>query len=195
MITGRYGIPSVSPGAILRTQHAQVITGSSSVDNGVYDGKLLSDSVVCELVQGWVFEHKSQFLLDGFPRTVGQADLFGVLLESAGVDLQIVISLHADDRVLENRVANRRLCNSCGANFQLGFHIPAATGDCPKCGGALTRRMDDTPEVFQRRMEEFNAKTLPLTGYYQERNLLRSVDAGRAPELVFQDIAEILESA
>ena len=150
-------------------------------------GKLLPDSVIVELTRTWLEDHGGEeFVLDGFPRTIGQADALAAMLDCRGTPLEIVLALEAPTETLQHRVASRMVCQQCGAIVSVGLHVKNPTSPCPRCGGLLGRRSDDSPEILVARLEEYREKTEPLLEYYDERGLLHRVDSGRPPEVVFR---------
>jgi adenylate kinase len=145
------------------------------------------------LVKRWLEQYDGQFIFDGFPRTVGQAEALDQILQGRGTSLDLVIALEAKLSTLQDRVKNRLICTKCGQIVSLGLHVPTADTPCPMCGGKLSKRSDDTSETLQRRMVEYEQKTQPLIAFYKERGLLHRVDTTPKPERVFDSIAKIVE--
>ncbi len=194
MISARYSFPITSPGAILREEKRNGTALGLEADKITSQGRLLPDETVVTLVQSWLAQHNGEFIFDGFPRSRGQADALGDILQKRNTPLDVVIALDAGLDTLRSRVASRMVCTRCGQIVSAGLQVEGPESSCPKCGGALTRRNDDTPEVLDARMREYAEKTEPLIAYYEERRLLRRVDSTRTPDLVFASIASILES-
>ena len=195
MITARYGIPVTSPGAMLREEKRQGTPLGLEAEKITSQGRLLPDGVIVELVRTWLAQHDSEFIFDGFPRSLGQADLLEEILRERETPLDVAVALDANFDTLSQRVACRRVCTQCGQIVSAGLHVESDASICPKCGGTLTRRSDDTPEVLSARMREYAEKTEPLLDYYDRRRLLRRVDSAGTPELVFASVAAILEGA
>jgi adenylate kinase len=195
MIAARYGIPITSPGAILREEKRIGSALGVEADKITSQGRLLPDETVVGLIRNWLEHHDSEFVFDGFPRSRGQADALEELLRGRGTPLDAVLALEADADTLRQRVAGRMVCQKCGNIVAAGLHVESAASPCPKCGGPLGRRSDDTPEVLAARLKEYEAKTAPLLDYYEQRKLLRRVDSARTPDLVFASIASILEES
>jgi adenylate kinase len=193
MIRAKYSLPITSPGAMLREEKRAGSQLGVEADKLTSHGKLVPDEMVNELVAHWLERHRDAFVFDGYPRSRGQADALDQMLSAHSVALDVVLSLEIDLPTIRDRVARRMTCSSCARIFSVGLHVPSADAKCPSCGGLLVKRKDDTSEALDARMEEFAAKTEPLISRYRERGILRSVDAGRRPEIVFDSISMILE--
>ncbi len=193
IIRERFGIPIVSPGAILREEKRKDTELGREADKLTSQGKLLPDDVIIELVRSWLHEHQAEFVFDGFPRSLGQAAALESTLGKLGRPLDVAIALEASIETLHNRVANRLVCGNCGQIVAAGLHVASIGTACPKCGGPLGRRRDDSPEILDARLVEYAAKTEPLLDYYEKRNLLTRIDSARSPETVFASISAILE--
>jgi adenylate kinase len=193
LIQAKYQIPVTSPGAILREEKKAGTPLGRQADELTREGKLLPDSIIVGLVERWLVQQHDGFVFDGFPRTLGQAAALDDLLAKKQSELDVVISLDADRDVLEDRVLHRVMCSECGAIFRIGQHVASLADPCPICGGSLTKRRDDTIEVFSARFAEYTAKTFPLLNYYAGRQLLHRVSSASTPELVFSQVSAILE--
>jgi adenylate kinase len=152
-------------------------------------GRLVPD----ELVLAMLFERVSRpdcskgYLLDGFPRTIPQAEALEQRLAQRGARVQ-VLNLEVPDALLLERITGRRSCKACGNIHHLKHSAPKTAGKCDKCGGELVQRSDDTAAVVVKRLAEYHASTQPLEAYYGARRLLVNVDGARTPELVFEDL-------
>ena len=133
------------------------------------------------------------FLLDGFPRTVGQADVLDGLLAEIGRKLDGVIDFAVSDDELIRRLSGRRTCPNCTATFHAVAMPPKKEGVCDKCGNALIQRADDQPESIKTRLNEYAAKTEPLLSYYRERGTLQSVDASPGPDEIFAKVQNLMK--
>jgi adenylate kinase len=194
MIESRYRIPITSPGAMLRDEkRRQTPLGLESAEL-TRQGKLLPDAIIVRLTETWLDAHDSEFILDGFPRTVGQADALEAMLAKRGAPLDVALALEADLETLQKRVASRMFCLTCRAIVSVGLHVRDAGDPCPRCRGVLARRDDDSPETLAARLVEYEEKTAPLLAYYEQRGLLQRVDSSRPPDVVFQSIISILEA-
>ena len=194
MISAKYEIPVTSPGAILREEKRLGTPLGFEADQLTANGQLLPDQTVNALVETWLLTYHPAFVLDGYPRSIGQADALAVMLESHGSPLQIVICLEADQSTIEQRVQKRLVCEGCGTIVSIGLHV-SAEDTCPKCGGRLVKRADDNLETLAFRMCEYRQKTEPLISYYRSRGLLHVVDSTRAPDVVQSEIVGLLEAA
>lgn len=175
----RRGVPHVSTGDLLRgAVKADSPLGRQA--RGYLDrGRLVPDEVVVGMVRERLdrSDARKGFILDGFPRTVAQAEALDRELTSRGRRLRAVVLFELqDDEVLE-RLGGRLTCTSCGAMYHLRHEPPSQEGICDRCGGGLEVREDDRPGTVRRRLEEYREKTAPLVAYYQGRGILRRVDA------------------
>jgi adenylate kinase len=193
LIEEHFGIPVTSPGAILREEKKNGTKLGIEAEEYTKYGKLLPDELIIGLVQAWLNQHDGQFVFDGFPRSIGQADALVEMLAKRNTPLDVVLALSADDQTLHQRVASRVMCSKCGRIFSIGLHVGSLSDACPVCGGVLTRRTDDTPETLNARLVEYHEKTEPLLAYYSKAGLLKTVDSTRAPEVVFESVRQILE--
>ena len=195
MIKTRYQIPTASPGAILREEKRRGTELGITADQLTSKGQLLPDEIIVAVVRSWLVGQNSAFLFDGFPRTVGQADALEQILAGRGKPLDVAIALDCNAGTLKHRVLNRLVCSDCGHVFSVGWQVPDAQTPCPHCGGHLEKRRDDTLETLEHRLCEYFDKTEPLLAYYEQRGLLRRVDADGPADRVSADIAAILEAA
>ncbi|MBK7643480.1 MAG: adenylate kinase [Planctomycetes bacterium] len=182
-------LPHVSTGDLFR-ENLKNNTALGLKARGFMDsGRLVPDELVLEML----FDRVSKpdcargYLLDGFPRTIPQAEALEKRLAERGARVQ-VLNLVVPDTLLLERITGRRSCKSCGNIQHQKYSPPKTAGKCDKCGAELTQRSDDTAEVFGKRLSEYHALTRPLEAYYSARKLLQSVDGARAPESVFEDL-------
>ena len=189
----RYGIPTASPGAMLRDEMRRGTELGIEADRLTRDGSMVPDSMVIRLVGQWLEANTSQFIFDGFPRTLGQAEALDEMLARNGQALDAVLFFDLPAEVIASRVLNRLSCTQCGRIFAIGLQLTAEETRCPECGGVLERRSDDTLEALQQRMAQYREKTDPLVGYYREKGLLRTLKAAEHPEAVFEEIVSILD--
>ena len=192
-IHARYGFPVTSPGSILREEKRRGTALGIEADKLTRDGHLVPDELVIHVIEDWLAQHDGEFVFDGFPRSLGQADALEAMLARRGLPLELVIALDAHPETLHSRVKGRLVCLDCGRIVALGLHVPDPAAPCPYCGGRLARRTDDTPETLATRLLEYEEKTAPLLAYYEQRGLLRRVESHGAPEEVFAAIRSIME--
>ncbi|MDJ0625654.1 MAG: adenylate kinase [Candidatus Caenarcaniphilales bacterium] len=163
----------------------------------VKEGKLIPDSLVIGLILSKLEEIKKQekhFLLDGFPRNIVQAESLDNLLKDNDLNLDSVIAISLDDDKLVERITGRRNCTNknCGAVYHSTFSPPKEKDICDLCGSALYQRDDDKKELVQARLSTYNKETAPLISFYQEKNLLNSIDGNQNMNKVYQDILSLL---
>ena len=194
-IVEKYGIPQLSTGDMLR---AAVSAGTDvgKRAKAVMDaGNLVSDEIVNAIVSERIDQADCAkgFILDGYPRTLVQADAVEAMLKSKGTALDVVIEFQVDDKVLVDRIAGRYTCANCGAGYHDTAHKPRVAGVCDKCGSTqFKRRADDNAETVATRLQDYYKKTAPLIGYYHAKGLLKSVDGMAEIDEVTASIDAIL---
>ncbi len=188
------GIPQISTGDILRDNVKRGTELGRKAQAIMERGELVPDEVVIGIIASRLAEPDCEpgFILDGFPRTVAQADALAEMLTAAGRSIDYVINVQASEETLVKRISGRRTCRSCGKMYHVDFDLPAVPGVCDACGGELYQREDDKEETVRRRLEEYTAKTQPLIEYYRERGLLHDVDGEAPRETVFASMRELL---
>jgi adenylate kinase len=134
------------------------------------------------------------FILDGFPRTVPQAEALEAGLSAAGVAIDAAIDFQIDDALIVERIVSRRVCGNCGATYNTRFLPPRVEGVCDKCGGEVTQRVDDREDVIRTRLETYRSQTAPLIEFYSQRGLLRRVDASQEVQAVAAQVLGLLEA-
>ena len=180
-------IPHISTGDLLRTAIRQETPIGISANSFIDKGQLVPDSVVIEMVKERLSEDdcKEGFLLDGFPRTIDQAEALGKITE-----LDAVIDIEVPDEHLVRRLSGRRVCSKCSGTY----HVSTLNGeDCPKCGTKLTQRADDAPETVLSRLDVYHKQTAPLIEYYKNKGLLQEVDGAQPLDTVLSSIMSALE--
>ena len=195
LLEKRYGVAQISTGDMLR---AEVKAGSpiGLEAKSVMDaGGLVSDELIIRMIGDRVSrpDCENGFILDGFPRTVPQAEALDKLLHETRVDLNAVIELKVDEVVLVERISGRFTCAKCGAGYHDKFKLPKAAGVCDVCGSTeFTRRADDKAETVHARLEAYNAQTAPILPYYRSKHLLFSVDGMAEMDEVERQIEAVL---
>ncbi len=190
-IQARYGIPSVSPGAMLRDEMRRETPLGIEADRLTRDGRMAPDALVLQLVGNWLHAHAERFVFDGFPRTRAQADALGELLSGRELALDAVLYFDLSLQTIFERVMNRLTCSVCGRTFSVA-QMQGSAARCPACGGPLVRRSDDTPEALEHRIAAYREHTEPLIEYYRQRGILWTLEAAESPESVFAQIASVL---
>jgi adenylate kinase len=190
----RYGIPQIATGDILRAEMAAGTLLGMKAKGFVNVGQLVPDDVIVGIMEGRLAEKDaaSGFILDGFPRSIPQAEGLSKILETVGGRLDAVLKLDVSKRVLLDRMTSRRVCGSCGAVYNLATILPATPGRCDRCGGELVQREDDTEETVRRRLNVYEAATAPLIDYYDARGLLVIIHGEDPAEEVAQEIERAL---
>lgn len=195
-ITERFGIPQISTGDILRSAVRDGTPMGVRAKTFMDSGALVPDEVVvgivCERLQQ--ADCSSGFILDGFPRTVTQADALHSTLMRMNYPLQAVISLEVDEEVLVERLTGRRACRSCGMGYHVKFSPSRLPAQCDSCDAELYQRDDDREETIRHRLSVYREQTAPLIGYYGEQGLLFSVDGMEDISIVQDRIVAILSA-
>lgn len=197
MLTERFGIPQIATGDILRGA-VQAGTALGRQAREFMDaGALVPDEVVIGIVRERLQQAdcKAGFILDGFPRTVAQADALQVSLGTMGLKLDRVISLTVDADALVARLTGRRTCRACGRGFHVSFDPPRVADICDACGGELYQRDDDREETIRKRLGVYSQQTSPLIDYYRQAGLLVELDGMQAIAAVQQQLLDALQAA
>jgi adenylate kinase len=188
-----FQLPIASPGAMLREEKAAGSQLGEAADRQTSLGQLVSDETINAVVGHWLERQTGDgVVFDGYPRTLGQAEALERMLAQRISPLQVTLLLEASLDTLRLRVENRAQCRQCRHIVSVGMHVASRDERCPRCGGALIRRKDDNAETLEARFVEYAAKTAPLIGYYEKRNLLQRVNTERPPDEVFADVRQIL---
>ncbi len=195
-IAAQYGVPTISTGAIFRDNVSAGTPLGLVAKDYMSRGQLVPDEIVIQLVKDRIAEPDCAggFLLDGFPRTINQAEILEVMLGEAGVKIDGVLDFEVEEEELVRRLSGRRTCGKCGATYHVVAVPPRQEGVCDQCGGQLEQRADDMPEAIRTRLREYQAKTAPVLAFYRERGLLREIDAGASPDAIFAKVEEVLGS-
>ncbi len=194
-ICKKYNVPQISTGDMFRQAIKEQTPLGKQADAILKSGKLVDDNITVGLVKERLQKPdcKNGYLLDGFPRTIPQAEGFDHLLKEMHQKLDAVISLVVDEAVLIKRLSGRRSCPKCSAIFHVETNPPKKKDICNKCGEKLMQRDDDKPETVHKRMETYRTLTAPLIEYYKKKKMLKEVDGDQDIENVFGEIVKILE--
>ena len=197
MLTERFEIPQISTGDILRGAVKDGTPMGLKAKSFMDAGALVPDEVVVGIVRERLQKKDCArgFILDGFPRTVAQADALKETLQSLGKDLDAVVSLEVNTEALVERLTGRRTCRACGRGFHVKFDPPKIEGKCDACGGELFQRDDDREETIRKRLEVYREQTSPLVSYYRGKNLLVAVDGMQGIGAVQEQILSELQAA
>ncbi|HZI37952.1 MAG TPA: adenylate kinase [Acidimicrobiia bacterium] len=178
-IASHFAIPKISTGEIFRANVSEGTDLGLEARKYMDAGDLVPDEVTIAMVKDRLGhdDARTGFLLDGFPRTVRQAEVLDELLDPMSAPLDVVLELVVDDDEVVRRLSGRRTCHQCGHVWHLDFDPPGTEGICDRCGGELFQRDDDSEETIRHRLEVYADQTSPLIGYYGDKGLLRGVDA------------------
>ena len=193
-IAAKYGIPHISTGDIFRANIKNGTELGKKAKTYMDQGLLVPDELVVDLVVDRVKQEdcKNGYVLDGFPRTIPQAEALDKALTDLGEKMDYAIDVDVPDENIVRRMSGRRACVGCGATYHLEYAPTKAEGICDVCGAELVLRDDDKPETVQKRLAVYHEQTQPLIDYYKEKGVLHSVDGTKDMEEVFQSITEIL---
>lgn len=193
----RYGMVQLSTGDMLRAERASGSALGQQVQAIMDAGKLVSDEIMIALIAQRIASLKGKgFILDGFPRTVPQAEALDEMLQKNDLALDHVIVLTVDEDALVDRISGRFSCKNCGASYHDRYHRPKHEGRCDICGSSdFIRRPDDNAETVKARLTAYRDQTAPILPYYRRRGVLRAIDGMADIDAVTQQIETILNSA
>ncbi len=194
LLSATFGIPSASTGAILREESRLGTDLGKEAARWTDHGSLFPDELALKVVWSWMGD-KTRFILDGFPRTIGQALAFDDGLEKRNLPLDAVYFLELSDEDIRKRMLSRLTCKECGSVFNETFHNVTLETPCPSCGGTLHRRADDTVESLEQRLEQYREHTLPVAEHYRKSGLLHPVDSSSGRDAVFSELYEDMKEA
>jgi adenylate kinase len=191
-----YGAPHISTGDAFRAAARNGTEVGRLAQSYMDRGELVPDDLVMEVLGEHLLQGKAEpagFVLDGVPRNIVQAEALAVMLGPKGLD--VVINLDVSTEVVLRRIAGRRVCTSCGANYNVVDNPPKVPGTCDVCGGELVQRDDDTEDAVKRRLEIYESVTAPLVDWYKTQGLLATVDAAGDADEVTERVVEAVEAA
>ncbi|MEL3973448.1 adenylate kinase [Rossellomorea oryzaecorticis] len=193
-IVEKYGIPHISTGDMFRAAIKDGTELGLKAKSFMDNGDLVPDEVTIGIVRERLSKEDcgKGFLLDGFPRTVAQAEALENILTDLGKKMNYVINIDVDKDILMGRLTGRRICKECGATYHLVFNPPKEEGVCDRCGGELYQRADDNEETVQNRLDVNIKQTQPLLAYYEDKGYLKNIDGQQDIDKVFADIDVLL---
>ena len=196
-IVAEYGIPHISTGDILRAALKNQTPMGLEAKKYMDAGELVPDSVVIGIVKDRLQEPDTAkgFLMDGFPRTIPQAEALDVALDALDRGITKVVVILVDEEDLVKRLTGRRICRSCQAPFHVMFNKPQTEGVCDKCGGELYQRDDDSEATVRNRLDVYRNQTEPLIDYYDKAGVVARIDGAQTPDAVYEDIRMALGPA
>jgi adenylate kinase len=192
LLKDRFGFQAPSVGAMLREQKAAGTPAGLRAAEFFERGLLVPDEITIEVVRQWLAANDGPWVIDGYPRTVRQAEAFQGMLLGQNLTLDLALLIEADEPVIRDRVAHRLVCQACGGVFRAGLHVPGPSSPCPRCQGILTRRADDNLDALTDRLSEYRTKTAPVISWYESRGLLHTIDGNRPVPEVFASITAAL---
>ena len=189
-----YGIPQISTGDILRKAVKDGTELGTLAKKYMDKGELVPDEVVIGIIRDRITEPDCEkgYILDGFPRTIAQAEALDEMLEKMGARIDHVVNISVADEEIIKRLTGRRTCSNCGAGYHVLFDPPKQEGICDKCGGKLIQRDDDKEETIRARLEVYRQQTEPLIKYYEAKQLLRTIPGEGSMEEIFNAILKAL---
>jgi adenylate kinase len=195
LILKEYDIPHISTGDMLRENVRNNTELGKMAKSYMEAGKLVPDDVINAMVEDRLQQPDCQkgYLLDGFPRTLVQAEEFKKIAEKIGKPVESVIALEVDFDQLVDRITGRRICPKCGAIYHIRNHAPKTEGICDECGAELTQRKDDTVEQLKVRMDEYEKSTKPVIDFFEPLGVVSHINAGQAKDIVFAEVKAALE--
>ena len=188
-------ITHISTGDIFRANIKDGTELGKKAKGYMDEGKLVPDELTIELVKDRLRKDdaKNGFLLDGFPRTIPQAEALDGFLKEEGIKLDRVVNIDVDKSVLLDRITGRRVCKDCKASFHIAFNPPKKENVCDHCGGELIQRADDNEETVKNRIGVYEKETSPLIDYYNKQGLVLNIDGNKSPKEVTKEIFEGLK--
>lgn len=193
-IADKYKIPHISTGDIFRANIKNNTELGQKAKQYMDQGLLVPDELTCDLVMDRIKQDdcKNGFILDGFPRTIPQAEVLDAALDKINEKMDYAINVDVPDENIVNRMGGRRCCLNCGATYHVVTIPTKVEGICDRCGSPVVLRDDDKPETVQKRLTVYHDQTQPLIDYYEKQSILKTVDGTKSMEAVFDDITAIL---
>ena len=193
-IAEKYNIPHISTGDIFRSNIKAGTELGKKAKSFIDQGLLVPDEVTIGMLLDRIHEADCEngYILDGFPRTIPQAESLTAALKENGEAIDFALDVEVPDANIVNRMAGRRACLKCGATYHTEFAAPKKEGICDKCGSELVLRDDDKPETVLKRLEVYHEQTHPLIDYYKKKGVLHAIDGTLSMETVFKNIVDIL---
>ena len=173
ILSEKLGIPHISTGAIIRSAIREKTELGKAAEDYIANGQLVPDKLVIDMVSKRLLEKDCEngYILDGFPRTLPQADA----MDEIGIELDCTLNLLVSDEVIVDRLSGRRECKACAAPYHVKFNPPEKEGVCDKCGGVLITRADDVPDTIRQRLSVYHKETEPLIDFYKKKDILVNV--------------------
>lgn len=196
-IKEEFNLNHISTGDIFRENISGKTPLGLEAQKYIEQGHLVPDEITNNMVREYLSSHpdrKSGYLLDGYPRTISQAQAFDLMTYGSDLEVDLILNLDVPEDVLTKRITGRRTCPECGEIYNIYYKPTKEEGICDNCGHALKSRADDNEASLKTRLEEYNANTAPVLGYFKNQNKLRSVNADRPIEEIWTDVVDILSN-
>lgn len=189
LLSKHFNIPTISTGAILRKNISEGTKLGEIAGKYINDGKFVPDDVMIDVVADRLSKEdcKNGFILDGFPRTIAQAEA----LENSDIKIDAVLTIEVPDETIVERLGGRLECKNCGSTYHKIHKVPKVEGICDNCGGALVTRADDKPETIRERLNTYHTQTEPLKKFYENKGMLRVAEG---KEDIVDTTAEVLKA-
>lgn len=187
-------IPHIDTGSMLREEIASGSEEGKLAESFMNQGQLAPATLVVKIIRNRLLRNdaKNGFILDGFPRSPEQAQMFQDILKEINEQIDHVLNIEVDENILIDRMAYRKSCNSCGEKYNTKFKAPKVENICDKCGAELSQRADDNVETASKRIETYRKETEPLIAYFSEKNLVRNINGNQAIDKILSDITTVL---
>jgi adenylate kinase len=194
MIADKYMVKHISTGDILRENVRNATALGKEAKKFMDAGQLVPDSVLIGIIKDRLAKDdiKAGWMLDGYPRTIPQADALEKILPSLGQKMNVVLNVDVPDKELVGRLSGRRMCK-CGVSYHLQFNPPKAAGKCDVCGGELYHRDDDKAEAIMKRLDAYHKQTQPLIDYYTKKGIIANINGTGDIKAIFGNIGKVLD--
>lgn len=192
LLAAKYKIPHISTGDIFRSE---INSGNSELIQYVEKGLLVPDSVVNKVIEKGLKQEncKNGFILDGYPRTIDQAEFLENVTWKLKKKMDFILNLTASEETIVARMSARRNCGKCGSVYNVITMKPKKKDTCDKCGSQLLQRKDDEQDTVRKRIQVYNQETSPLVDYYQKKKMLTDINASIKPKEIFKEVVRIIE--
>lgn len=194
LLAEAHGIPHISAGDILRQEMKSGTKLGNEAKDFVNHGKLVPDELIISIIRSTLSGEGFQkgFVIDGFPRTIVQAQALDSLLKELGKEIELAINIDVVTEEIVKRLSGRRVCENCKENFHIEFKVPKEMNKCDRCGGRLIIRDDDKPETIKHRLDVYKNQTEPLIGYYLKKGILKNIQGNKSILEIKSDIEEVI---
>ncbi|MFH1905222.1 MAG: adenylate kinase [bacterium] len=194
MIEGKFDIPHLSTGDILRDNVNKKTYVGNQAKEYMDNGKLVPDDIMIQMVEGRVLEKdcKTGFILDGFPRTIKQAEALKLIFDELNIVVDAILNLKASQEIIIERLSGRRTCKNCGAIYHIKNIPPKVEDECDKCGDRLYQRDDDKKDIVKERLMVYKTQTKKLISYYKKRDSFCEIDANKKAGEMFVEVCNCL---